>query len=224
MEVTSPGMLSDLTKEICKKILHVSSAKDIIGQSQAQHMGCVLDRLPKYNTDFLTLTRKAPQSQYETTGTLSVPLRKLLVKTCIGDLVKRCERVPLFSTTFPSLSVRVAGQGEGFEHYYDPVSHCGFLEAKVLTDDCGEDKKLRREDRNTSSTDEWVTLIKRLRPSAAIYHFNIPAIMSGMEETYTSRRAWISKDSPTATEIFSEYPRFLDMPSLHGGSPVPRRL
>ncbi|CAI5661484.1 unnamed protein product [Oreochromis niloticus] len=33
--------------------------------------------------------------------------------------------------------------------------------------------------------------------------------MSGMEETYTSRRAWISKDSPTAAEIFREYPRFL---------------
>ncbi|KAL4009443.1 hypothetical protein ACER0C_003295 [Sarotherodon galilaeus] len=40
--------------------------------------------------------------------------------------------------------------------------------------------------------------------------------MSGMEETYTSRRAWISKDSPTAAEIFREYPRFLDMPSLFG--------
>ncbi|XP_042077657.1 uncharacterized protein LOC102290724 [Haplochromis burtoni] len=131
-------------------------------------------------------------------------------------------------TTFPSLSVRVAGQGEGFEHYYDPVSHCGFLETKLrnlrrnldkgqrrykkrkVTNDCGEDKKLRQEDGNTSSTDEWVTLIKRLRPSAE----NLPTIMSGMEETYTSRRAWISKDSPTAAEIFREYPRFLDMPSL----------
>ncbi|CAI5671378.1 unnamed protein product [Oreochromis niloticus] len=38
--------------------------------------------------------------------------------------------------------------------------------------------------------------------------------MSGMEETYTSRRACISKDSPTAAEIFREYPQFLDMPSL----------
>ncbi|XP_039465388.1 uncharacterized protein LOC120438889 isoform X1 [Oreochromis aureus] len=38
--------------------------------------------------------------------------------------------------------------------------------------------------------------------------------MSGMEETYTSRRAWISKDSHTAAEIFREYSRFLDMPSL----------
>ncbi|XP_039463316.1 uncharacterized protein LOC120436396 isoform X2 [Oreochromis aureus] len=312
MEVTSPSMLSDLThaydnlesvkvlvatfideKEICKKILHVSSAKDIIGQSQAQHMGCVLDRLLKYNTDFMEyidvdsevdvkdfdrfhiflsargppmetflgeirqnqstitteeqsqplkslLKRKAPQilKEYETTGTLSVPSRKLLVKTCIGDLVERCGYYPLSAekltvaksiiTTFPSLSVRVAGQGEGFEHYYDPVSHCGFLETKLrnlrqnldqgqrrykkrkVTDDCGEDKKLRQEDGNISSTDEWVTLIKRLRPSAE----NLPTIMSGMEETYTSRRAWISKDSPTAAEILREYPRFLDMPSL----------
>ncbi|XP_039859147.1 uncharacterized protein LOC120723321 [Simochromis diagramma] len=312
MEVTLPTMLSDLTqaydnlesvkvlvttfideKEICKKILHVSSAKDIIGQSQAQHMGCVLDRLLKYNTDFMEyidvdnevdvkdfdrfhiflsargppmetslgeirqnqstitteeqsqplrslLKRKAPQilKEYETTGTLSVPSRKLLVKTCIGDLVERCGYYPLSAekltvaksiiTTFPSLSVRVAGQGEGFEHYYDPVSHCGFLETKLrnlrrnldqgqrrykkrkVTNDCGEDKKLRQEDGNTSSTDEWVTLIKRLRPSAE----NLPTIMSGMEETYTSRRAWISKDSPTAAEIFREYPRFLDLPSL----------
>ncbi|XP_076745867.1 uncharacterized protein LOC143421042 [Maylandia zebra] len=43
------------------------------------------------------LKRKAPPilKEYETTGTLSVPLRKLLVKTCIGDLVERCGYYPL---------------------------------------------------------------------------------------------------------------------------------
>ncbi|MED6243329.1 hypothetical protein ATANTOWER_018487 [Ataeniobius toweri] len=49
---------------------------------------------------------------------------KLLVKTCIGDLVERCGFYPLngdklalaksIIATFPSMSDQVAGQGEGF--------------------------------------------------------------------------------------------------------------
>ncbi|MED6273352.1 hypothetical protein CHARACLAT_005474 [Characodon lateralis] len=35
-----------------------------------------------------------------------------------------------------------------------------------------------------------------------------------MEKTFTHRRAWITRESPTLAEILSEYPRFLDMPSL----------
>ncbi|XDV31339.1 hypothetical protein PO909_034048 [Leuciscus waleckii] len=62
----------------------------------------------------------------------------------------------------------------------------------------------------SSGTGEWITLMKRLRPSAE----NIPSIKSAMENTYTRRRSWISKATPTLTEIFNEYPRFLDMPSL----------
>ncbi|XP_051961405.1 uncharacterized protein LOC127628663 [Xyrauchen texanus] len=62
----------------------------------------------------------------------------------------------------------------------------------------------------SSGTSEWITLMKRLRPSAE----NIPSIKSAMENTYTRRRSWISKATPTLTEIFNEYPRFLDMPSL----------
>ncbi|XP_076581846.1 uncharacterized protein LOC143317672 [Chaetodon auriga] len=97
------------------------------------------------NTDKLLslLQKKAPQilSEYEKTGVLSVPSRKLLVKTCVGDLVERCGFYPIGAeklalakhiiTTFPSLSVKVAGTGEGFEHFYDPISHCGFLETKL---------------------------------------------------------------------------------------------
>ncbi|KAL3969371.1 PHD finger protein 20 [Sarotherodon galilaeus] len=198
-------------------------------ESRLYHSRCLSESASTITTEEQSqplkslLKRKAPQilKEYETTGTLSVPSKKLLVKTCIGDLVERCGYYPLSAekltvaksiiTTFPSLSVRVAGQGEGFEHYYDPVSHCGFLNCATLDgiSTRGRDK-LSQEDGNTSSTHEWVTLIKRLRPSAE----NLPTIMSGMEETYTSRRAWISKDSPTAAEIFREYPRFLDMPSL----------
>ena len=40
-------------KEICKKILNVTSARDLIDQSLAQQTGCVLDRILKYNTDFM---------------------------------------------------------------------------------------------------------------------------------------------------------------------------
>ncbi|XP_051999842.1 uncharacterized protein LOC127655858 [Xyrauchen texanus] len=281
-----------MRKRLVKKYSYVSSAMDLVDQSLAQQTGCVLDRLLKYNTDFMEyidvdtnvdvkdldrfhvflsargpqiqtcfgetnqnqpttdtdehrqplqslLMKKAPQilTEYETTGILLVPSRKLLVKTCIGDLVERCGFYPLSAdklavaksiiTTFPSLSVRVEGQGEGFEHYYDPVSHCGFLETKLrnlrrnleqgqrryrkrkVTNDCtGPEKPDATED--ASSTNEWVTLMKRLRPSAE----NLSSIKSGMEKTYTCRRSWITKNSPTVAEIFNEYPRFLDMPSL----------
>ncbi|MEQ2243940.1 hypothetical protein ILYODFUR_012042 [Ilyodon furcidens] len=72
------------------------------------------------------LMKKAPQilQEYKTTGFVSMQSRKLLVKTCIGDLVERCGFYPLngdklalaksIIATFPSLSVQVAGQGEGF--------------------------------------------------------------------------------------------------------------
>lgn len=63
---------------------------------------------------------------------------------------------------------------------------------------------------SASVTREWVTLIKRLRPTAQ----NMPSLQSAMEKTYTGRRSWISKESPTLAEIFNEYPRFLDVPSL----------
>lgn len=187
------------------------------------------------------LMKKAPQilQEYETTGFLSVQSRKLLVKTCVGDLVERCGFYPLnedklalaksIIATFPSLSVQVAGQGEGFEHFYDPASHIGVLETKLrnlrrnlqqegrryrkrnVTSDRGEAQTFNAtETENDNTTNEWVTLIKRLRPSSE----NLSPIKSGMEKTFTQRRAWIMRESPTLAEILSEYPRFLDMPSL----------
>ncbi|XP_041834760.1 uncharacterized protein LOC121635572 isoform X2 [Melanotaenia boesemani] len=186
------------------------------------------------------LRKKAPQilKEYETTGILSVQSRKFLVKICVGDLVERCGFYPLSAeklavaksiiSAFPSLSVRVAGQGEGFEHFYDPVSHCGFLESKLrnlrrnlqqeqrryrkrkVTTDSDEAGEPETTENETTDTTEWVTLTKRLRPSAE----NLSAIKTGMEKTYIHRRAWISRDSPTVEEIFNEYPRFLDTPCL----------
>ncbi|KAL7380703.1 hypothetical protein ABVT39_022571 [Epinephelus coioides] len=119
----------------------------------------------------------------------------------------------------------------GVEHFYDPDSHCRVLETKLrnlrwnleqgqrrykkrkATRDCSGIKNSdTMEDGHASNTDEWVTLIKRLRPSAE----NLSAIKSGMEKTYTRCRGWITKDSPTVEEILNKYPRFLDMPSLVG--------
>lgn len=37
---------------------------------------------------------------------------------------------------------------------------------------------------------------------------------SSNAETFTWRRSWIAKRSPSLSETFEEYPRFLDMPTL----------
>ncbi|KAL7852460.1 hypothetical protein SRHO_G00182450 [Serrasalmus rhombeus] len=52
--------------------------------------------------------------------------------------------------------------------------------------------------------------MKRLRPSTD----NISSIKAAMQKTFTWRRSWIAKHSPSLSEIFEEYPRFLDMPTL----------
>lgn len=75
-----------------------------------------------------------------------------------------------------------------------------------------EHKRPEHEPDETSVTNEWIMLMKRLRPSSE----NITSIKSAMEKTYTRRRSWISTASPTMAEIFSQYPRFIDMPSLVG--------
>ncbi|XP_041654583.1 uncharacterized protein LOC121517115 [Cheilinus undulatus] len=75
---------------------------------------------------------------------------------------------------------------------------------------CNTEPGLEQDQGDSSVTSEWITLMKRLRPSAE----NTPSIKSAMEKTYAMRRSWISKESPTVAEIFNEYPRFLDMPSL----------
>ncbi|XP_029927440.1 uncharacterized protein LOC115373278 [Myripristis murdjan] len=75
---------------------------------------------------------------------------------------------------------------------------------------CDNRPESEQEQDESSVTSEWITLMKRLRHSSE----NISSIKSAMEKTYTRRRSWISKETPTMAEIFSEYPRFLDMPSL----------
>lgn len=42
-----------MKKRLLTKILHVSSTKNLIEQTLAQKSGCLLDRILKYNSDFL---------------------------------------------------------------------------------------------------------------------------------------------------------------------------
>ncbi|KAK5862956.1 hypothetical protein PBY51_000021 [Eleginops maclovinus] len=183
------------------------------------------------------LEKKAPQilDEHQKTGTLKTESRRLLVKLCVADLVEKhgfyplgTEKVALAKAiigVFPSLRVQVAGEGEGFEHFYDPLSHCGFLEMRLRNIRRKLDTSQRRYKRKRGSPSlpggagseegqqdcsEWITLMRRLRPTSE----NIPSIKSAMEQTYNSRRSWISKDSPSIGDIFEKYPRFLDMPSL----------
>jgi hypothetical protein len=41
-------------------------------------------------------------------------------------------------------------------------------------------------------------------------------VISLTRDTLSSRRAWITEDSPTAAEILRQFPRFMDTPSLVG--------
>lgn len=116
------------------------------------------------------------------------------------------------------------------EHFYDPVSHCGFIEMKLrnLRRTLHDDQRLYRKrgrssnpsgvsitleviaDGEEESIKEWITSTKRMRPSPE----NIASIKMGMEKTYTNRRLWITSKSPTVAEVFQQYPRFVDMPYL----------
>ncbi|KAI7789422.1 uncharacterized protein LOC130551078 [Triplophysa rosa] len=49
-----------------------------------------------------------------------------------------------------------------------------------------------------------------MRPSTE----NSSSIKNAIDQTFSYRRKWIMTKSPTVREIFKEYPRFLDMPSL----------
>ncbi|KAG5286773.1 hypothetical protein AALO_G00018610, partial [Alosa alosa] len=153
-------------------------------------------------------------------------LRRHLVKVLISHLVEKhgfyppsAEKLALAKgiiTTFPSLRVQIDGNGEEYEHFYEPASHSGFLEMRLrnirrkLEAALDTGARSEQDQGESSETGEWITLMKQLRPSSE----NIPSIKSAMENTYTRRRSWISKATPTLTEIFNEYPRFLDMPSL----------
>lgn len=90
------------------------------------------------------------------------------------------------------------------EHFYDPSSHCGFLEMRLRNIrrklEAGQRRYTKRKKSCVSATEqedkddncdvsEWVTLMKRLRPSSE----NITSIKSAMEKTFTRRRSWISQ-------------------------------
>ncbi|XP_041944278.1 uncharacterized protein LOC121706515 isoform X2 [Alosa sapidissima] len=188
------------------------------------------------------LNSKTPEvlEEHKRTGTLKTESRRHLVKVLISHLVEKhgfyppsAEKLALAKgiiTTFPSSRVQIDGNGDGYEHFYDPSSHSGFLEMRLRNIrrklEAGQPRytkckkgcdtaldtgaRSEQDQGESSETGEWITLMKRLRPSSE----NIPSIKSAMENTYTRRRAWISKATPTLTEIFNEYPRFLDMPNL----------
>ncbi|XP_065099519.1 uncharacterized protein [Paramisgurnus dabryanus] len=176
-------------------------------------------------------------TDYEASGMLSETSRKLLVKIGVSALVERSGFYPCNDekrmlaesvvTLFPSLKIKIGEENEGFEHFYDPVSHSGFIEMKLrnlrrnLHDDqrLYQRKRIRISDSSVvsitlevedESTQEWTTVIKRMKPSPE----NLHTIKMGMEKTYSNRRSWISNKSPTVKEIFEEYPRFIDMPYL----------
>lgn len=116
------------------------------------------------------------------------------------------------------------------EHFYDPVSHCGFIEIRLrnlrrsLHDDRrryrkqGRSSELSRvaitlgviEEGEDESIGGWITATKRMRPSPE----NLASIKMGMKKTFSNRRLWIQSQSPTVAEIFQQYPRFVDMPYL----------
>jgi len=50
--------------------------------------------------------------------------------------------------------------------------------------------------------------LRERRPTAT----NIDELLGLMEVTRTVRRTWISKESPTITDILTRYPRLADMP------------
>ncbi|XP_063049898.1 uncharacterized protein LOC134444550 [Engraulis encrasicolus] len=179
-------------------------------------------------------------ADYEATGMLSLTSRKLLVKIGVSDLIERKGFYPpsadksrlarCMVNLFPSLKIRMEDENEGFEHFYDPISHNGFIEIRLrnirrsLQDDQRRYQRKRGRTANASggsiilempeegeeAAAEWRTMIKRMRPSQE----NMAIIKEGMEKTYAHRRLWITSSSPTVEEIFAEYPRFVDMPNL----------
>ncbi|XP_063052380.1 uncharacterized protein LOC134467739 [Engraulis encrasicolus] len=173
---------------------------------------------------------------YEEHGTLTEKWRRVLVTTTISYLVEKKGFYPnsadkqllarAIVTLFPALQIKMEEENEGYEHFYDPVSHSGFLEDKLrnirrsLRDDQrryrrrgGSSEVLVRLEEvveSDESVKEWITVIKRMKPTPE----NRSSIKMGMDKTYTHRRYWISSQSPTLAEIVEHYPRFIDMPYL----------
>lgn len=110
------------------------------------------------------------------------------------------------------------------EHFFDGPSHNGFIEMRLRNirrklqqsqRTYNLKRRLSTEQPSLPITDEtvpseWLTLIKRMRPSPE----NSSSIKTAIDQTFSYRRRWITTKSPTVGEIFKEYPRFLDMPAL----------
>ncbi|KAF5892104.1 uncharacterized protein DAT39_018201, partial [Clarias magur] len=163
------------------------------------------------NASLLTLLEeKAPTilREHEETETLSISSRKFLVKVAVSDLVEK--------HGYPSVFFF-------WSFFFDWPSHSGFIEMR-LRNIRGKLQQIQRmyslkrrystqqpsESPDETVPSEWLTLIKRMRPSPEI----IPSIKNAIDQTYSYRRRWIKTKSPTVAEIFKEYPRFLDMPAL----------
>ncbi|XP_056441039.1 uncharacterized protein LOC130378170 [Gadus chalcogrammus] len=179
-------------------------------------------------------------ADYEASGTLSESSRKLLVKIAVSELIERKGFYPQSEdksklarsmvALFPSLKIKMGEENEGFEHFYDPISHSGFLEIRLrnLRRNLQDDQR-RYQRKRVKSTDnprasirvempaegddsvnEWMTVIKRMR----LCQENLSTIKEAMDKTYASRRLWIAARHPTLEEFFAEFPRFVDMPYM----------
>ncbi|CAL8253596.1 unnamed protein product [Boreogadus saida] len=109
---------------------------------------------------------KAPNiiAEYEKSGTISTKNRMLLVRVAVSNLVERRGFYPSSDdkvclaknvvTTFPKLSVKIQEHNEGYEHYYDPASHNGFIEMKLrnLRRDMEESQRRYRRKNKTCGT------------------------------------------------------------------------
>ncbi|XP_041925401.1 uncharacterized protein LOC121689569 [Alosa sapidissima] len=160
------------------------------------------------------LNSKTPEilEEHKRTGTLKTESRRHLVKVLISHLVEKhgfyppsAEKLALAKgiiTTFPSSRVQIDGNGDGYEHFYDPSSHSGFLEMRlrnirrkleagqrrytkhkkgcdtriqgykevychmhIVTGTLDTGARSEQDQGESSETGEWITLMKRLRPS-----------------------------------------------------------
>ncbi|XP_030299178.1 uncharacterized protein LOC115597434 [Sparus aurata] len=106
----------------------------------------------------------------------------------------------------------VSGGGEGFEHFYDPLSHTGFIEIRLRNIRRSLEEGQRRYHRrkwacsaalaqpstaqplDDKDLREWLFVIKRMKPSPE----NMGPIKTAMEKALSHRRNWISTQSPTS--------------------------
>ncbi|XP_078026554.1 uncharacterized protein LOC117258361 [Epinephelus lanceolatus] len=203
---------------------HIQNSIDFVNKKDlAEHLKSLLE---KKAADIL--------NEYQQTGTLSTSSRKKLVKLSVSDLVEKygfyppaAEKLHLAKsliTLFTALKMMVSGEGDGFEHFYDPLSHKGFIEIKLRNIrqnlEEGQRRYLKRKLPYSAASaaqpsvdedpSEWLAVIKRMKASPE----NMAPIKTAMEKTFSYCRNWISTQSPTLTDTVQQYPRFIDIPSL----------